>query len=99
MNLTGVVSARQFVNWYNGLPDMSWQPDLSGSRAVIFGHGNVALDVARMLLSPLAMLRQTDIADRALEALSASNIHHVTLVGRRGPLEVRESRSMICSMN
>lgn len=84
------MSARQFVNWYNGLPDLHWQPDLSGQRAVIFGHGNVALDVARILLSPLLMLRQTDIADGALEALASSSIRHVSLVGRRGPLEVRK---------
>ena len=84
----GVYSAREFVGWYNGHPDTQWTPDLSGTHAVIFGHGNVALDVARMLLAPLSLLEKTDIADRALETLAASKIRHVTLVGRRGPLEV-----------
>lgn len=85
---TGVHSAREFVGWYNGHPDVQFTPDLSGTHAVVFGHGNVALDVARMLLAPLSVLEKTDIADRALEALATSNIRHVTLVGRRGPLEV-----------
>jgi adrenodoxin-NADP+ reductase len=76
------------VGWYNGHPDVQFTPDLSGTHAVVFGHGNVALDVARMLLAPLSVLEKTDIADRALEALAASHIRHVTLVGRRGPLEV-----------
>ena len=32
-------------------------PDLSGETAVIVGHGNVALDIARILLSPLDLLK------------------------------------------
>lgn len=82
-----MLSARQFVAWYNGHPESEIQPDLSGTHAVILGHGNVALDVARILLSPIDALAKTDIARRALDELSTSNIRHVTLVGRRGPLE------------
>lgn len=36
-------------------------PDLSGETAVIFGHGNVALDVARMLLSPVDLLKVSNV--------------------------------------
>ena len=32
-------------------------PDLSGDVAVVLGHGNVALDVARMLLTPVDLLK------------------------------------------
>lgn len=78
------------MGWYNGHPEAPEAPDLSGTHAVVLGQGNVALDVARMLLAPLALLEKTDIADRALDALAVSNIRHVTLVGRRGPLEVRK---------
>lgn len=50
--------------------------------------GNVAVDCARMLLSPINELAKTDITDIALETLRQSRIKHVTLVGRRGPMQV-----------
>jgi adrenodoxin-NADP+ reductase len=57
-------------------------------RAVIIGMGNVALDCARILLSPVDQLTRTDITEVALDRLRHSRIRHVTLVGRRGPLQV-----------
>lgn len=42
-----VISAREFVGWYNGLPNVELNPDLSGESAVLLGQGNVAVDVAR----------------------------------------------------
>lgn len=83
--LPGSWSARQFVAWYNGHPDCHHlQFDLSTPRAVIVGTGNVALDVARMLTLPVTELAKTDIADHALEALHASRVKEVILLGRRG---------------
>ena len=86
----GVFSAREFVGWYNGLPEFrNLQPDLhTGDQAVVIGQGNVALDVARILLTPVDILRKTDIAGHALEALSRNKIKSVKIVGRRGPLQV-----------
>lgn len=55
---------------------------------MIVGQGNVALDVARILLTDVDTLRKTDIADHALETLSKSRIKRVRVVGRRGPLQV-----------
>lgn len=53
-----VISARKFVAWYNGLPGAEGlAPDLSGRDVTIVGQGNVAVDVARMLLSPLDALK------------------------------------------
>ncbi|KAL7753138.1 NADPH-adrenodoxin reductase [Sorochytrium milnesiophthora] len=88
--LSNILSARAFVGWYNGLPEFdNLQPDLSSTdTALVFGQGNVALDVARMLLSPIDALRKTDISQAALESLSTSKIKHVHVIGRRGPLEV-----------
>lgn len=84
--LRGVHSATEFVAWYNGHPDfVDREFDLSGERAVIIGNGNVALDVARILLSDVDNLRRTDIADHALDQLANSNIREVSVVGRRGP--------------
>jgi ferredoxin/flavodoxin---NADP+ reductase len=83
--LPGSCSAREFVAWYNGHPDYRHlQFDLSGPRAVIVGTGNVALDVARMLTLPAPELARTDIAEHALEALQASHVNEVIVLGRRG---------------
>ncbi|XP_059638171.1 NADPH:adrenodoxin oxidoreductase, mitochondrial isoform X2 [Cornus florida] len=88
-DLTGVHSAREFVWWYNGHPDCTnLTPDLKRTdTAVILGQGNVALDVARILLRPTAELATTDIASHALAALEESSIRKVYLVGRRGPVQ------------
>nr|AAX85204.1 adrenodoxin reductase [Aedes aegypti] len=98
--LTNVLSAREFVAWYNGLPGFEHlNPDLSGSTLTLLGQGNVAVDVARIVLSGADLLKNTDITDYALEALSRSNIKKVLLVGRRGPLQaaftIKELREML----
>ncbi|KAI3857210.1 hypothetical protein MKW98_010624 [Papaver atlanticum] len=87
--LAGIHSAREFVWWYNGHPDFSQlRPNLkSAETAVVLGQGNVALDVARILLRPTAELATTDIANHALASLQESSIRKVYLVGRRGPAQ------------
>ncbi|XP_058026704.1 NADPH:adrenodoxin oxidoreductase, mitochondrial [Ahaetulla prasina] len=99
-DLEGVYTARTFVGWYNGLPEnRNLKPDLNSETAVILGHGNVALDIARILLSPLEILRKTDITEESFSALASSKIRRVYLIGRRGPLQVaftiKELREMI----
>jgi ferredoxin--NADP+ reductase len=87
-DLPGVVGARDFVGWYNGHPDFrDLAVDLAIRRAVVVGNGNVALDVARILITPPDRLAVTDIADHALEALRDSLIDDVVVVGRRGPAQ------------
>src|SRR3954447_15512594 len=87
-DLPGVVPATRFVGWYNGHPDhRDADFDLSVERAVVIGNGNVALDVARLLSLSHDELRPTDIADHALDALRASRIRDVTVLGRRGPAQ------------
>ncbi|GAP84865.2 putative ferredoxin-NADP+ reductase [Rosellinia necatrix] len=88
--LRGIYSAREFVGWYNGLPEFAGlDPDLSqGDEAVIIGQGNVALDVARIMLKDPDALRTSDITEAAIETLSKSRIKRVHVVGRRGPMQV-----------
>src|SRR3954464_9187553 len=84
----GAHAATEFVAWYNGHPDHAERDfDLSAKRAVVIGNGNVAIDVARMLVLDPEELAPTDTADHALEALADSEVHHVTLLGRRGPAQ------------
>ena len=84
-DLPGSRSARQFVAWYSGHPDAEPQ-SLAGVRnAVVIGVGNVAVDVARILLKDPAELSETDMPDSVLAELRSAEIEHVWLVGRRGP--------------
>ncbi len=77
-----VLSARSFVGFYNGLPDeMGLKIDLSHEVAAVVGLGNVALDVARVLLTPVDVLRKTDITEAALDLLSNSKVKHVHIIG------------------
>jgi len=81
-------AATEFVAWYNGHPDYrDLTFDLSQERAAVVGVGNVAADVARILSRTPDELATTDIADYALEALSASRIREVYVLGRRGPAQ------------
>ncbi len=87
-DLPGSVAAVDFVGWYNAHPHFEeMAPDLSTGRAVVVGNGNVALDVARILVTDPDMLAATDIADHALRSLHDRGVEEVLIVGRRGPLQ------------
>ena len=88
-DLRGVHSATEFVGWYNAHPDHRHrQFDLAGAKRVaLVGNGNVAMDVARILLCSPDLLAGTDIADQALKTLRKSQVRDVILLGRRGPAQ------------
>jgi ferredoxin--NADP+ reductase len=87
-DLPGSWAATDFVGWYNAHPAYPHlEFDLSAERAVVIGNGNVALDVARMLMLSHAELAKTDVADHALDVLEHSSIREVVIVGRRGPAQ------------
>ncbi|QLL08752.1 FAD-dependent oxidoreductase [Mycobacterium vicinigordonae] len=87
-DLPGSISAVDFVGWYNAHPHFEEKtPNLSGARAVVVGNGNVAIDVARILVTDPDVLGQTDIADHALESLRPKGVDEVVIIGRRGPLQ------------
>jgi ferredoxin--NADP+ reductase len=50
--------------------------------------GNVALDVARILAKTRAEFDGSDIVSHALEALMASKIRRIVVLGRRGPHQI-----------
>jgi ferredoxin/flavodoxin---NADP+ reductase len=87
-DLPGSVAAVDFVGWYNAHPHFEeMAPDISSGRAVVVGNGNVALDVARILVTDPDVLATTDIADHALQSLHDRGVEEVLIVGRRGPLQ------------
>ncbi|RSH93180.1 NADPH-adrenodoxin reductase [Saitozyma podzolica] len=99
--LVNVFPALAFVSWYNGHPAFADLPvDLRGIEDVsVVGQGNVALDVARILLKGANGLEGTDMPESVLEVLSKSAVRRVRSVGRRGPGQVafttKEFREMV----
>jgi len=90
--LAGSHHAGDFVAWYNGHPDFGdLRFDLDHEAATIIGHGNVALDVARILAKTADELRKTDIASHALEVLAESRIREIHIVGRGTPAQAKFS--------
>ncbi|KAL7538996.1 hypothetical protein ACHAXR_008939 [Thalassiosira sp. AJA248-18] len=122
--LDGVLSAREFVAWYNGHPEFghigpivkrclwpssassspeggteefsndeeegsgvsSAEEEISPSRVVVIGQGNVALDVARVLAKGKPGLIDTDTPNSVLQVLRGG-VRHVSIVGRRGHVQ------------
>ncbi len=87
--LPGVIGSAQFVGWYNGHPDFAdLDPPLGGTHAAVIGNGNVALDCARILSKTRDEFTGSDIVGHALDALDASAIKTITVLGRRGPHQI-----------
>lgn len=88
-DLGNVFGSAAFVGWYNGHPQFAeLEPNLSGKTAVVIGMGNVALDVARILAKTRAEFAGSDIVAHALQALEASKIERIVILGRRGPHQI-----------
>ena len=84
----GSVAATEFVAWYNGHPAYADETfDLACDRVVVIGNGNVAIDVARMLVLDPEELAATDVADHAIAAFAAASVREVVVLGRRGPAQ------------
>ncbi|KAL3945204.1 MAG: hypothetical protein SGBAC_000677, partial [Bacillariaceae sp.] len=101
-NLEGILSAREFVSWYNGHVDYEWVGPLvekalkrnsdGSQQIVVIGHGNVALDCARILAKTREELDPTDIASRSLNIIdqgddNADFMREVSVIGRRGHVQ------------
>lgn len=89
-NRRGVYGSSLFVGWYNGHPDFrDLRPIVLGPTAVVIGNGNVALDVARVLVMSDAELAASDIPEYGVDTLRRSGIREVVVAGRRGPMDAR----------
>lgn len=99
-DLDGSRAASDFVSWYNGHPEHADDEfDLQSPRVVIVGNGNVALDVARVLLADRESLSGTDIAGHALNALANSRVEEVVVLGRRHAGEAAFSVGEFLALN
>jgi ferredoxin--NADP+ reductase len=89
-DLAGSVAATDFVNWYCGHPDVDPSAFTLDAEAVaVIGVGNVAVDVARILARNPEELRETDVSQPVLDALMASKVREVHMIGRRGPAQAK----------
>ncbi|MGW1225034.1 FAD-dependent oxidoreductase [Streptomyces sp. NPDC002530] len=98
-DLPGSLAATAFVAWYNAHPEAAPAgTGLDAERVVVTGNGNVALDVARILVADPAALARTDISDHALAALRDSRVREVVLLGRRGPEDIAATVSELLAL-
>jgi len=89
IDLPGSYGAADFVSWYDGHPDVPRTWPLEAKTVAVVGNGNVALDVARMLVKHPEDLLPTEIPDNVYEGLQASPVTDVHVFGRRGPMQVK----------
>ena len=85
----GSYGAADFVNWYDGHPDVPRTWPLEAREIAVIGNGNVALDVARMLAKHPKDLLSTEVPQNVVEGLEASPVTDVHVFGRRGPAQVK----------
>jgi ferredoxin/flavodoxin---NADP+ reductase len=89
IEMPGSFGAAEFVSWYDGHPDYPRDWPLEAKNIAVIGNGNVALDVARMLIKHPEDLLPTEIPDNVLQGLEASPVTDVHVFGRRGPMQVK----------
>ncbi|MCL2593904.1 MAG: FAD-dependent oxidoreductase [Promicromonosporaceae bacterium] len=91
VDLPGCYGAADFVSWYDGHPDVPRTWPLTAKQVAVFGVGNVALDVARVLSRHADDMLHTDIPDNVYQGLKVNPVTDVHIFGRRGPAQVKFS--------
>ncbi|MGO4119903.1 FAD-dependent oxidoreductase [Arthrobacter sp. YAF16] len=89
VGLEGSFGGADFVSWYDGHPDVPRDWPLEAKEIAVIGNGNVALDVARMLVKHADDLLVTEIPDNVYQGLKNSPVTDVHVFGRRGPAQVK----------
>ena len=85
----GSYGAADFVNWYDGHPDVPREWPLDAAVVGVVGNGNVALDVARVLAKHADDMLPTEIPDNVYAGLANKAVTDVHVFGRRGPANVK----------
>lgn len=88
-----VHGAGRITRLLNTHPDETDAPQL-GESVVVIGHGNVAMDVARLLVRDEAELDGTDVADEARSRMTAG-VRTVHMVGRSLPAAAKFDPVMV----
>jgi ferredoxin--NADP+ reductase len=83
--LPGVFNAGELTRWINSHPD---EPDICpalGQAVVIVGHGNVAIDLVRILAKTPAEFADSDFDPARSAALAHCGVRSIDVVGRGRP--------------
>ncbi len=91
IDLPGSYGAADVVSWYDGHPDVPREWPLDAREIAVIGNGNVALDVARVLVKHPDDLMPTEIPENVEAGLRSSPVSDVHVFGRRGPANVKFS--------
>ena len=89
IDLPGSYGAADVVSWFDGHPDVPREWPLEAESIAVIGNGNVALDVARMLVKHPVDLLPTEVPDNVYAGLEASPVTDMHVFGRRGPMQVK----------
>jgi ferredoxin/flavodoxin---NADP+ reductase len=103
-NIIGAGQILRALNAFPGLADVSEGP-LSqplGDELIVVGHGNVAIDVVRLLTKPTTHFSGSDIHDDALDVLRPGAPTTVHIVGRSAAENAKFDLAMLrelCSLD
>ncbi len=99
-DLAGVYGSSHFVGWYNGHPDSHRNPpQLKDGSVAIIGHGNVALDIARLLAKTAEERENTDICQPAMSQMNQAKIQDIYLIGRGAPEQAKFTPPELAELN
>ncbi|BDR52207.1 glutamate synthase [Bombiscardovia nodaiensis] len=90
-DLRGVYGAAHFVEWYDGYPTAPREWPLEAEQVAVIGGGNVAMDVARILVRRADDLLPTDIPGNVYEGVKANKARELHMFIRRGPAQAKFS--------
>ena len=94
-DLPGVLGSGRLTRLINGHPDENADDLRIGSRVTIVGHGNVAIDLVRLLLKSTDELRGLGVADDVIAAITAGPVEHIDIVGRSAPALAKFDTAMV----
>lgn len=94
LNIPGINAAEShgaadFVNWFDGHPDVPRTWELNAEQVAVVGNGNVALDISRMLVKDPEELLATEIPENVYEGLRKNPLKQLHVFGRKGPTQVK----------
>lgn len=88
--LPGVYPSQAFAGWYNAQPQYrDLAPLLDHQAIAVIGNGNVAIDVARVLVKNENEMASSDLPEHVAAAIASSPLCDVYVFGRRGPNQAK----------
>lgn len=97
-DLPGVAASGELVGWYNVHPDFILPPPHTLRSAVVIGVGNVAIDVARVLVKTEDELTGSDLPPEVSHWIAQQPLERIHIVGRRGAADAKFSNHELAGL-